>query len=139
MNEVLKADKWENKNLIVMVGLPYSGKSTLARKMGHPIVCPDCVRISLHGHKFIPEAEQMVWTIVRKMVESLFLAGHDRVILDATNTTHKRRQEWVSTKWATVWRQVDTSKKICIERAEAAGDMAIIPIIEAMAEKFQPL
>jgi len=27
--------------LILMVGLPRSGKTTAARRLGHPIVCPD--------------------------------------------------------------------------------------------------
>ena len=134
--EILKCDKWENKTLICTAGLPYSGKTTWAKKQDSPIVCPDCIRIALHGHKFIPEAEEFVWAIAKKMVEALFLAGHNTVILDATNTTKERRDHWISSRWATNFHRIPTPKEICIERALSVDDMAIIPIIEKMAESM---
>ena len=84
------------KTLIAMVGLPRSGKSTWAKKAGHPIVSPDAIRLALHGQRFISEAEPFVWAIAKAMVRALFLAGHSAVILDATNNTRKRRDEWKS-------------------------------------------
>lgn len=134
---VLKADVLgEGKILFCMVGLPYSGKSTRAKGMSFPIVCPDTIRIALHGHKFITEAEPHVWAIAKTMVRALFLAGHDRVILDATNTTEDRRKEWVSKDWLTEWYEVRTPADICLQRAKAAGDDHILPIIESMAAKL---
>ncbi len=128
----------ENKVLILMVGLPYSGKSTKAKQVSKeknaPIVCPDTIRIALHGKKFIPESEGFVWAIAKTMVKALFLAGHNNVILDATNTTPKRRNEWVSDKWNTIFILNTTPKDICIERAKINGDVIIIPIIEKMAD-----
>ena len=37
------------EDLIVMVGLPRSGKTTWARKQGYPIVNPDSIRLAFHG------------------------------------------------------------------------------------------
>src|SRR5258706_417694 len=55
-----------HNTLIVMVGLPWSGKSTWAREQGNwPIVCPDEIRFALHGQRFIAEAEPWVWTIAK--------------------------------------------------------------------------
>ena len=136
---VLKTDSLgPSKKLICMVGLPYSGKSTIARNCGkgHPIVCPDAIRVSLHGHKFIPEAEPHVWAIAKTMVRALFMAGHDRVILDATNATEDRRKEWVSRDWLTEWYEVKTPADVCLQRAKDAGDDHILPIIESMASKL---
>ncbi|KKK82651.1 hypothetical protein LCGC14_2801230, partial [marine sediment metagenome] len=48
------------KKLILTVGLPRSGKSTWARKQGHPIVNPDSIRLALYGEPFIEEAEPMI-------------------------------------------------------------------------------
>lgn len=139
--EVLKCDSWVDKTLISMVGLPYSGKSTEAKKMSEehnaPIVCPDTIRIAIHGCKFIPDAEWLVWGTAKVMVKALFLAGHDTVILDATNITKARRDEWRSKKWTGVWRIMETRKEECIERAKAWKDDVILPIIEKMAEQYE--
>jgi len=137
--KILKVDKWENKTLICMAGIPYSGKSTMAKEIAAeknaPIVCPDCIRVAIHGCKFIPSAEGLVWAIAKIMVSSLFLTGIDNVILDATNTTPERRKEWMSSKWNTVFYAVDTSKEECIKRAKDLGDYTILPIIEKMFEQ----
>lgn len=126
--------------LILTVGLPRSGKTTWAKQQGLPIVNPDSIRLTLHGQRFIPAAEPMVWALAKYMVRSLFLAGHARVILDATNTTEKRRQEWYTEAHAhgyTVSLQiVDTPVEVCLARAVAEGDAAIVPIIEKMAAQW---
>ncbi len=137
MNEVLKVDKMEGKTLVCMVGLPYSGKSHKAKQLsfgeGWPVVCPDSIRVALHGRKFIPEAEPYVWAIAKTMIRALFLSGHNAVILDATNTTKKRRDEWISKDWSTHFSYVGTPKDVCIKRATEMGDAHILPIIESMA------
>jgi len=128
----------DNCKLIVMVGLPYSGKSTYASKSGFPIVSPDAIRLALHGQRFIDKAEPMVWAIAGYMVEALFLAGHDNVILDATNTTKKRRDVWsCNREWETQFVHINTSKEECIIRAKKNGDEEIIPVIERMSEQFE--
>ena len=120
------------KTLIGMVGLPYSGKTTLALTMKHPIVSPDAIRLALHGHRFIPEAEGMVWSIAKIMVRALFAAGHDTVIVDATNVTAKRRDEWDDDAWKINWVVCDPGRDECLKRATEAGDLEILPIIERM-------
>jgi Ca2+-binding EF-hand superfamily protein len=69
------------------------------------------------------------------------------VILDATNTTKARRDEWKSNDWQTRFKVFDTKAEECIRRAKlqnnAAGqpliDEEIIPVIERMQAKFEPL
>lgn len=125
--------------LVLTVGLPYSGKSTWARSQGHPIVSPDAVRLALHGERYLPAAERMVWTMARYLVDALFRAGHDVVILDATNNTRKRREEWESSRWKLSHVPISTPENVCIERATAAGDDAIIPVIQRMADEREPV
>lgn len=129
----------EPKVLIATVGLPRSGKSTWARTQAYPIVCPDEIRTALHGHRFAAEAEPFVWAIVRVMIRALFGAGHQFVILDACNSTRKRRDEWVSSEWALRFKQFETDEETCFNRAEAAGDTEICPIIASMNAKFETL
>lgn len=126
-----------NKILHMMVGLPFSGKTTAARRMGHPIVCPDAIRIALHGRPYIESAEPIVWATARLMVASLFLAGHDAVILDACNGTRKRRDEWKSPDWHREFCTLYESADVCKARATEAGRQDIIPVIERMACSFE--
>jgi len=112
--------------LIMMVGLPRSGKSTLARELKHPIVCPDSIRLALHGQPFIGLAEPFVWAIAKVMVRSLFLSGHEQVILDATNVTRERRDAWRSRDWDRVFVEVTTPLAECLQRTDDAGLTAAI-------------
>jgi predicted kinase len=128
--------------LILLVGLPYSGKSTWARAYNRlrsaPIVSPDAIRLALHGDRFEPEAERMVWTLAHYMVDSLFEAGHREVILDACNGTPERRAEWESERWDLRFVVVPTSPEVCIARAEDWGDEEILPVIKCMAVWYDP-
>lgn len=127
------------KTLLMTVGLPRSGKSTWAKSTMLPIVNPDSIRIALHGQRFIGEAEPMVWAMAKYMVAALFEAGHDSVILDATNTTRARRDEWVDKRWTRKFVNIPTTKTECIHRALKLNDEYIIPIIEKMAGQFVPV
>lgn len=123
------------KTLYLTVGLPRSGKSTWAQKQHVPIVNPDSIRLAVHGQPFYAPAEPYVWTIAKTMVLSLFLAGHDQVILDATNATKSRREQWLSTEWKTRCVVFDTPADICLERAgENAG---LVGVITRMSKDWQ--
>jgi len=130
----LSSDK---KSLILTVGLPYSGKSTWAKKQGHPVVNPDAIRVAMHGQRFIGSAEPYVWAIAKTMVKALFLCGHDTVILDATNTTKARRDEWESSKWRVKFVHQSATIGECMKRARSAGDDEIIPIIIKMDDELE--
>jgi predicted kinase len=121
------------KKLIILIGLPYSGKSTWAKEQTYPIVNRDSIRLALHGQRYIREAESFVSAIEEVMVKSLFLAGHDTVIVDACHTTEKRRLRWKSEEWNIEPIIFNIGEKICLERAEAKKDWEMIPVIKRMA------
>lgn len=122
--------------LVLMIGLPRSGKSTWARGRGWPIVNPDSIRLALHGQRFYAPAEPMVWALAQLMVEALFRAGNDIVILDATNITAKQREMWAGRGWDVTVRVMHTSPQECKRRAKAEGDTEIIPVIDRMAAEW---
>ena len=126
------------KTLHLMVGLPRSGKSTYAAKLGFPIVCPDAIRLALHGSRWRAEIEPMVWAIAHLMVDALFEAGHNDVILDACNVTPEKRKEWESNKWVCRFYIIKTSKDVCISRALDCGHIELVPVIERMAAAWNP-
>lgn len=125
------------KILILCCGTPRCGKSTWAKSTGLPICNPDSIRMVLHGTPFRQEAEPLVWATARIMVEALFEAGHNAVILDATNTLARRRAEWKSPKWNLRFKVFDTSEEICIERAIANGQDYLVPVIRRMAKQLE--
>lgn len=128
------------KTVIATVGLPRSGKSTWAREQTYPIVCPDEIRLALHGQVFSSIAEPFVWAICKVMVRALFGAGHDTVILDATNTTEQRRNEWVSAlEWNLKFYLITTPLETCIQRAIECDRLELIPVITRMAAQFEPV
>lgn len=124
------------KTLILTVGLPRSGKSTWAREQGLPIVNPDSIRLALHGEPFLERAEPMVWVVANIMVTALFEAGHDKVIVDATNTTVKRRDFWKNSLWTIEYKIFHTSVEECVQRATFTEKLYLIPVIERMAAEF---
>jgi len=137
-------------DMIIMVGLPLSGKSTLAEKMAqgisqgrgpsYTIVCPDDVRMALYNQEFWGPADPMVWGIVDVMARSLLLRGQ-RIIVDATNVTRWERAKW--TRLAKdfdieyTFSNVQTSVEECVERARLDGREEMIPVIERLYSKFQ--
>jgi predicted kinase len=127
--------------LILTVGLPRSGKTSWTEGKYIPVVNPDAIRLALHGTAFIPDAEKMIWVIAHYMVKALFIAGHDTVVVDATNTTRKRREAWKGDDWVRKYHVIDTSKEECIARCapDRSNRPDLIPIIEKMAEQFEPV
>ena len=128
------------KDLILMVGLPRSGKTTEAFKMkpSCPIVSPDAIRLAVHGQRFLSEAEYLIWPLAVMMVKALFAAGHNEVIVDATNGTRKRRDFWKDAgDWKMCFQIIDTPADVCIKRAQVEKDEFIIPVIERMAREYE--
>lgn len=126
----------DNK-LIMMVGLPRSGKSTTARTLGAPVVDTDSIRKAIGTFPFIPEAEPFVWLIAKYMVKALFYAGHTEVVLDATNLTVIERAKWKDNLYTIVYYPVTTSKSECIKRVVSTDQQYLIPVIERMAQKIE--
>jgi len=136
----------ERPNILwLMVGLPRSGKTTaalqLAKDTGAPIVNPDAIRLAIHGKPYLQSAEPFVWATAHAMVDSLFLAGHADVILDACNNTRKRRDEW---KYGKHWAErrfitIDCDVEICLNRLGADDAKAMAPVIQRMAEQHEPV
>lgn len=107
--------------LILMVGLPRSGKSSEARQMGYPIVCRDSIRYALGGTIRYFKEEKRVSEIEEIMVASLFHAGHQDVIVDACHLRPKYRNRWRSLAEKNDWNvyifHVMTSLETCLSRA----------------------
>lgn len=129
--------------LIALVGLPRSGKSTITRelsaKYNAPIVKKDDIRLALHGRIYEKLAEPMVKAISKIMIQSLFLSGHKVVIADETHYSRAARDFVRDGTWATEFYHVDTPKDVCLGRAIKTGHTHLLPVIEEMHARWEPL
>lgn len=96
--------------IILMCGLPGSGKSTYLKKLnakaedGHwiranqldrsIIICPDEFRLVLTGKTFYAPAEDSVWSHVKTMAR-ICLKQDRSIIIDACNLTPGSRASWL--------------------------------------------
>ncbi len=138
----------EKPTLILMMGLPRSGKTTkvaeiiaglIVDQAQRPaIVNPDSIRLALHGQDYVVRAEPFVWACAKVMVRALFLAGHTHVIIDATNTSRKRRDFWQpegDDDWQVHVGLMHASYEVCLDRA--GDDEAMRKVIKRMAEGWE--
>lgn len=131
--------------LIAMMGLPRSGKSTIVRKLskdlGAPIVRRDAIRLVLHGQRYASQAEPWVKTFSKYMIEALFEAGHEVVICDETNYSRAARASLVDplARWDVRFYPVLTAPNVCKERAVHTGQADLIPVIDEMFNRYEPL
>ena len=136
---------YDPARLAIICGLPKSGKTTYARGLqeaGWVRVCPDEVRRALHGRGHHPPAEPLVWANVDLTVRALLLGGH-AVVVDATNTTKKRRAQWVG-----IAGDLDVALEAfvleipaaeCHERNRASDEPVPSEVIDRMAEQWDPV
>lgn len=120
--------------LIVTVGLPRSGKSTWAKEQALPIVNPDSIRLAMHGQIFAKQAEDLVWATAKIMVRALFLAGHETVILDATNLGADRRDAWRDKNWSRKFHVFVTEPSTCKQRALSSSRPELVDVIDRMVK-----
>lgn len=85
--------------LILNIGLPGSGKSTLIKQLDLPpssftVISPDRIRFEQFGVTFERRIEPQIWMIVRALMQGHFELGRS-VYLDATNLVPDWRKEWI--------------------------------------------
>lgn len=129
--------------LIATVGLPRSGKSTmmtkLAKELGAPIVCKDSIRLAMHGKRYEGLAEDWIRAFAKTMIRALFLRGHRVVIADETHYSKAARNHIKDPLWQIQWFPVQTPADICCERAINTDQKDLIPIINEMNSRYEPL
>ena len=128
-------DKGE-REVYLLVGLPRSGKSTVAKLLKIPIVSKDAIRLSVHGTSFRAEMESYVHGLCDLMVASLFNAGHKRVLVDECHVSLTSRERWVEIGYTVKLIYAETGLEECIKRAIASGQDYLVPVIKRMNRNF---
>lgn len=127
--------------LIIMQGLPASGKSTLAEKLakenGAVRINKDLLRTMLHFDRFTGKNEEMTRHAARLLAREFLLDGKN-VIIDDTNLNPKNLQGWVDLAKETQgtrieYQRLDTPLEVCVDRDNARKDSVGPHVIVGMA------
>ena len=135
--------------LIVLCGLPASGKSTTrteleriltSRKEKYTVVCPDDIRKELTGDTSDQTRNADVFELAYKRLRQNLRAGKS-VVFDATNVDKKNRRKLIkvgkSSKSGIIALWQDTNKSVCIQRNNNRERVVPEFVIQNMCRKFQ--
>lgn len=136
---------YDTLRLIMMIGIPGSGKSTYVKsipKEGVAVICPDEIREELTGDASDQTRNSEVFDLAYKRMRfSLYLQGS--VVFDATSLTKEARKKVLSyipdrknTTVEYVW--MDTPLEECLKRNASRERSVPEPVIRRMAEKLEP-
>jgi predicted kinase len=81
--------------IIVLVGLPGSGKSFWAAQQGVGVLSSDAVRALLTGSEQNQDVNPLVFETLRFLLQMRVQAGAKVTIIDATSLTARERRAWV--------------------------------------------
>ena len=136
------------KTLIIMCGVPASGKSTVARRLQQhfdhaPIISMDDIRETKFGSRADQNHNYEVYNYSIIAVVDAFKT-HDVVIYDATNRTRKARKQLVN-QISNYWNfdaycvYLATDIDIAIERNEQRSEHEKVPVsvIRRMCDSLQ--
>lgn len=132
----------DDNKLILMHGLPRSGKSTWALAQDYPVVCPDAIRLCTTGKRWWGPIEYHVWATAKTMVRSLFLAGHKIVILDSTSRTLSAREMWkpeLDVTWKLYYKPIKMFAHECIRRAIVTKMPELVTVIRSMVNNWEEI
>ena len=128
--------------LIYLVGLPGSGKSTVANeytRLGYEIFSSDSIREELYGSASVQEEPNKVFTVLHKRIKEALKEGKD-CVYDATNVIAKRRIAFLNEikninarkTCIIVWSSIDT----CKERNRLRDRVVPDEVIDRMYKQF---
>ncbi len=81
--------------MIVLVGVPGSGKSTWAKAQGCQVLSSDDFRLLLSGDETNQNIHQQVFAAMRHVLRARLGIGPATTIIDATNLRLRDRRPWI--------------------------------------------
>lgn len=128
--------KSDRPNIVVVtIGLPLSGKSTLLDLLGLPIQCPDDYRWTITGQEYYKPAEPLVWAHVGVAIATA-LRRHNVVCIDATHSQEYEWQKWKKLGYDCRFILMPFLPDKYTQRAKDTGREHMIEVISRMAGRM---
>ena len=128
--------------IVVLVGLPGSGKSTYLERMGVSGLASDAIRKLLADDEADQTIHVRVFQTLRYLLEQRLAIGRAVTYIDATNLTPEEREPYlaIGRAWGCDVEAVffDVPLDVCLERN--AGRQRVVPgeALAKMAAKLEP-
>ena len=126
--------------IVVLVGLPGSGKSTYLKQMGVSGLSSDAIRKLLADDETDQTIHARVFATIRYLLRHRLAIGRPVSYIDATNLSRKERKNWV--KFARLTGVeiealfFDTPLETCLERNRGRQRRVPEDVIREMAHKL---
>ncbi len=128
--------------MIVLVGLPGSGKSTWASRQTATVLSSDAMRHLLSGDEQNQSIHGKVFGAMRHILKSRLEIGASPTIIDATNLKRRDRKPWIvlANKFGAAVEAVyfDVTLDVALDRNRMRPRVVPDDVIREMSVKLQP-
>ena len=132
----------ERQRIIVMVGLPGSGKSTWLEQRGVTALSSDCVRQVLADDMTTQAIHARVFQTLRYLLRHRLAIGRPETYVDATHLTPEERRPYIQiARWYGCDAEAvffDVPVEICRERNRGRSRVVPEEAMAVMAAKLEP-